>query len=350
MEKIHPRKRILKKYSEDNTAKQFVSVCDPKQDYIVEQYEKPEQLNDITTTCNVSPSPEYPQPSSPKNTGQRQLPYYKSDLSDMNNINYVIPHLPNLEVTKVEDNACPYELSIFPDNTEVRKSSLCSDQSAVLRVVGKSSTFSSHHDTLSQYKTGQHDNTCLKGVETIRKSVKSKHESTSKNRGTSISKSETEERSKRKSRKTKQPIIPKDIEPILTSAGIDEKIAKRLLVESDKEQFQEQIEHIQGKVGCMIGNSNFDIRMVLKDIRRKGKNKNSAAISRHKKISRIQELREVKQQKEKELNVKNWYSSKNLKLQEVKKNLEEKLAQQRSVKYKDMNHDSVYVTHTIVFH
>ena len=38
----------------------------------------------------------------------------------------------------------------------------------------------------------------------------------------------------RKSRKTKQPIIPKDIEPILSSAGIDEKIAKRLLVESDK--------------------------------------------------------------------------------------------------------------------
>ena len=62
----------------------------------------------------------------------------------------------------------------------------------------------------------------------------------------------------------------------------------------------------------MIGNSNLDIKMVLKDIRRKGKNKNSAAISRHKKISRIQQLREVKQQKEKELNVKNWYSSRNL--------------------------------------
>ena len=72
------------------------------------------------------------------------------------------------------------------------------------------------------------------------------------------------------------------------------------------------MENIQGKVGCMIGNSNLDIKMVLKDIRRKGKNKNSAAISRHKKISRIQQLREVKQQKEKELNVKNWYSSRNL--------------------------------------
>ena len=202
MEKIHPRKRILKKYSEDNTAKQFVSVCDPKQDYMVAQYEKPEQLNDITTTCNVSPSPEYPQPSCLKNTGQRQLPYYKSDLSDMNNINYVIPHLPNLEVTKVEDNACPYELSIFPDNTEARKSTLCSDQSAVLRVVGKSSTFSSHNDTLSQYKTGQtEDIICLKNVKAIRKSVKSKHKSTSKvfsskDRGISISKSETEDRSK----------------------------------------------------------------------------------------------------------------------------------------------------------
>ena len=38
------------------------------------------------------------------------------------------------------------------------------------------------------------------------------------------------------------------------------------------------------------------------------------------------------------------------KLQEVKKNLEEKLEQQRSMEYKDMNHDSRYVTHTIVFH
>ena len=62
----------------------------------------------------------------------------------------------------------------------------------------------------------------------------------------------------------------------------------------------------------MIGDSNLDIKMVLKDIRRKGKNKNSAAISRHKKISRIQQLREVKQLKEKEQKVKNWYLSKNL--------------------------------------
>ena len=203
MEKIHPRKRILKKYSEDNAATQFVSVYDPRQDYIVVQYEKPEQLNDITTTCNVSPSPEYPQPSFPTNTGPRQPPYYKSDLSDKSNVNYVIPHLPNLEVTKVEDKACPYELSIFPDNTKARKSTLCSDQSAVLRVVGKSSTFSSHNDTLSQYKMGQsEDNICLKSVKGIRKSVKSKHNSTSKvfsskNRGISISKSETEDKSKR---------------------------------------------------------------------------------------------------------------------------------------------------------
>ena len=62
----------------------------------------------------------------------------------------------------------------------------------------------------------------------------------------------------------------------------------------------------------MIQDSNVDIKMVLKDIRRKGKNKNSAAISRHKKISRIQQLREVKKQKRKELNIKQWYSSKNL--------------------------------------
>lgn len=203
MEKIHPRKRILKKYSEDNAAKQFISVCDPRQDYIVAQYEKPEQLNDITTTCNASPSPEYPQPSSPKNSGPRQLTYYESDLSDIRNVNYIIPHLPNLEVTKVEDKAGPYELSIFPDNTEARKSTLCSDQSAVLRVVGKSSAFSSDDDTLSQYKTGKtEDNIGLKSVKATRKAVKSKHKSksklfSSKLRSISISKSETEERIKR---------------------------------------------------------------------------------------------------------------------------------------------------------
>ena len=38
----------------------------------------------------------------------------------------------------------------------------------------------------------------------------------------------------RKPSKAKQPVIPKDFEPILSSAGIDEKIAKSLLVESDK--------------------------------------------------------------------------------------------------------------------
>ena len=38
----------------------------------------------------------------------------------------------------------------------------------------------------------------------------------------------------RRTNKAKQPVIPKGLEPILSSAGIDEKIAKRVLVDSDK--------------------------------------------------------------------------------------------------------------------
>ena len=203
MEKIHPRKRILKKYSEDNAAKQFVSACDSRKDYIVAECQQPDQQNDITTTCNVSPSPQYLRPSSPKCTEPTQLPYCRSEFSDINNINYVIPHLPYLEVTKVEDNACPCNLSIFPDNKRANKSSLCSDQSAVLRMVGKSSTFSSQHDTFNKYKTGQTENhISSKRYKAIRKTIKSKHKSTSNvfssnTKGISFSKSATEERSKR---------------------------------------------------------------------------------------------------------------------------------------------------------
>ena len=58
---------------------------------------------------------------------------------------------------------------------------------------------------------------------------------------------------------------------------------------------------IQENVQSLVGDTNPDIRIVLKDIRRKGKNKNSAAISRHKKLSRIQQLRIEKEEKVKKL-------------------------------------------------
>ena len=68
---------------------------------------------------------------------------------------------------------------------------------------------------------------------------------------------------------------------------------------------------IQENVQSLVGDTNPDIRMVLKDIRRKGKNKNSAAISRHKKLSRIQQLRIEKEEKVKELHSIKCYISKN---------------------------------------
>ena len=62
----------------------------------------------------------------------------------------------------------------------------------------------------------------------------------------------------RKSRKTKQPIIPKDMEPIFSSAGIDEKIAKRLLVESDKGKIILLLSVIQ----CIIQIINYNLNFI----------------------------------------------------------------------------------------
>ena len=137
----------------------------------------------------------------------------------------------------------------------------------------------------------------------------------------------------RKTPKAKQPVIPKDLESILSSVGIDEKIAKRLLVDSDKgkiipfryrihgekyihllkfdigetnlQRFLESFQQLQGKVESIVGDTNPDIAEVLKDIRRKNKNKDSAASSRHKKLNRIQQLKVDKHKKEKELDYRN---------------------------------------------
>ena len=71
--------------------------------------------------------------------------------------------------------------------------------------------------------------------------------------------------------------------------------------------FIESFRQIQGEVESKVGNANPDIKTVLKTIRRKGKNKNSAAVSRHKKLSRLEQLRKSKQEKLKELHSKRWY-------------------------------------------
>ena len=60
MEKIHPKKLLLKKYADDNAGKILVPTRDSKNNLIVVEYEQPDlkilesiiQLNDITTTCD----------------------------------------------------------------------------------------------------------------------------------------------------------------------------------------------------------------------------------------------------------------------------------------------------------
>ena len=60
MEKIHPKKLLLKKYADDSAEKLFVPTRDSKNNLIVVEYEQPDlkilesiiQLNDITTTCD----------------------------------------------------------------------------------------------------------------------------------------------------------------------------------------------------------------------------------------------------------------------------------------------------------
>ena len=61
------------------------------------------------------------------------------------------------------------------------------------------------------------------------------------------------------------------------------------------------------EVVSMVGSANPDIEKVLKTIRRKGKNKNSAATSRDKKLGRNEQLKQEKQRKQKELNLRLWY-------------------------------------------
>ena len=65
--------------------------------------------------------------------------------------------------------------------------------------------------------------------------------------------------------------------------------------------FIESFHQLQGKVESIVGYAKPDIKEVLKDIRRKNKNKDSAASSRHKKLNRIQQLRMEKKEKEKTL-------------------------------------------------
>ena len=55
---------------------------------------------------------------------------------------------------------------------------------------------------------------------------------------------------RRKPRRAKQPVIPKGFEPILKSAGIDENIAKRVLVESDKGKLFE--DHCPDLLECRV--------------------------------------------------------------------------------------------------
>lgn len=116
MEKLHPRKRLLQKYSDDNSERLLAPVHDSRRNAIIVEVTQPEQLSDISTTCSISPSPVWQHRVLTRDNKHQQA-YNESQNDFKKDRNYFIPHLPNLEVTKVsEDNGYPWGLPLCPSN------------------------------------------------------------------------------------------------------------------------------------------------------------------------------------------------------------------------------------------
>merc|ERR1712241_1203200 len=96
-------------------------------------------------------------------------------------------------------------------------------------------------------------------------------------------------------------------------------------------------------------------------IRRKGKNKNSAATSRDKRLGRNEQLKQEKQRKQKELNLRLWYVGEIKRLKEIKAKLEQKfnlrkleeekkeLLQRKPVEHKEIKRVTEHSIRTILF-
>ena len=128
MEKLHPRKRLLNKYAGENSLSQLFQDYDSRSNVTIVEVSKPEQLNDISTTCNISPIPNWQHQIPTRNT-KHQPAYHETPNDFTKDKNYFIPHLPNLEVTKVsEDNRCSYGLPMWTSYASQRQHEVNANQ------------------------------------------------------------------------------------------------------------------------------------------------------------------------------------------------------------------------------
>ena len=164
MEKIHPKKLLLKKYADDSAEKLLVPTRDSRNNLIVVEYEQPDfkilesiiQLNDITTTCNISPSPEYHSSTQINDIDTDKQLQSESNIDWRRNTNISIPHLPNIEVTRVsEDRDYPCGVQMCQDNDIRSQTSTPSNQSEVSPVIIDSFSLSNRNNLFSTSKQSQ---------------------------------------------------------------------------------------------------------------------------------------------------------------------------------------------------
>lgn len=86
---------------------------------------------------------------------------------------------------------------------------------------------------------------------------------------------------------SRKPIIPDDVKDMFNSAGIDETIASEVIVHSTIDAFRENVSKIADKL---------ELKERLKEVRRKGKNRNAAKKSRLNMLERMRILRERKKE------------------------------------------------------
>jgi len=81
-----------------------------------------------------------------------------------------------------------------------------------------------------------------------------------------------------------KPVIPEDVKDIFQTAGIDEQKASQVIVNSNIDNFRENVSRISDKP---------ELKERLKEVRRQGKNRNAAKKSRKNMLERMRRLRET---------------------------------------------------------
>jgi len=317
MAKLHPKKELLRKYMRYNQYIHIPSHSEGASEKTIPVKPLPRigrsidlsipniQLGEISTTTS-SPSPN-PFPSDIIHYETLSENYHNARLVEKmesevicspNNLNYIIPHLPQLEVTRVKEAELSNEHKPPPSNNWVSDNNVCP--------FVESTTIEQSFFPPSQLR--EIENQC--GI--VQPNIQQKptknvinNKDTLQN-SNSIRKDETKSsRTKkavppirRKTVKSKKPIIPKDLELPLISAGIDERVAMTVLVESGIETFRHFVDVVRCEHSSSLKYPDIDVKM--KEVRRKVKNRNAAKVSRDKKMGNQEYLRNKSKQLGKE--------------------------------------------------